>query len=222
MKLPGIPFSKRILDVALTVPLLVLAAPVMLIIAALVRIYHGGPVLFRQLRPGYGGHPFYVYKFRSMVDKRDEHGRLLSDEQRLTRLGRFMRSASLDELPELFQVLTGKMSLVGPRPLLVQYLERYSAEQARRHNVLPGVTGWAQINGRNALTWEEKFRLDVWYVDNWSLWLDIKILFLTLWKVIKREGISQPGHATAEEFMGNRERGAENRDSRFDNPSRDD
>jgi lipopolysaccharide/colanic/teichoic acid biosynthesis glycosyltransferase len=139
-----------------------------------------------------------------MNEARDPHGNLLPDAQRLTRLGRFLRSSSLDELPELVNVLRGEMSIVGPRPLFKHYLERYSPEQARRHEVLPGITGWAQVNGRNALDWEEKFRLDVWYVDNWSFWLDMKILLLTLWKVIKREGISQPGHATAEEFMGSR------------------
>jgi len=138
-----------------------------------------------------------------MTDARDSNGNLLPDAERLTRLGKFLRSTSIDELPELFNVLRGEMSLVGPRPLLIQYLERYSPEQARRHDVLPGITGWAQVNGRNTLTWEDKFRLDVWYVDNHSFWLDIKILFLTVWKVFNREGISQPGHATAEEFMGN-------------------
>jgi lipopolysaccharide/colanic/teichoic acid biosynthesis glycosyltransferase len=142
-----------------------------------------------------------------MTEAEDEQGNLLSDTQRLTRLGRFLRASSLDELPELINILRGEMSLVGPRPLLMQYLERYDAEQARRHDVLPGLTGWAQINGRNALTWEDKFQLDVWYVDHWSLGLDIKILFLTVWKVLRREGISQPGHATAEEFMGSRPKG---------------
>jgi len=137
-----------------------------------------------------------------MTDAREINGNLLPDEQRLTNLGRFLRALSLDELPELINVLSGKMSMVGPRPLLMQYLERYSPEQARRHDVLPGITGWAQINGRNQLSWDEKFRLDVWYVDHWSFLLDIKILFLTIWKVIKREGINQPGHATSEEFMG--------------------
>lgn len=174
----------------------------MAIVAVLVRIVHGKPVLFRQNRPGYQSSLFTVYKFRTMNNARDKQGNLLPDEQRLTRLGRFLRSSSLDELPELFNVLRGEMSLVGPRPLFKHYLERYSPEQARRHEVLPGITGWAQVNGRNALDWEEKFRLDVWYVDNWSFGLDLKILLLTLWKVIKREGISQPGHATAEEFMG--------------------
>lgn len=200
----GISFSKRIFDLLLTSIILIIISPIMLIVAILVRVSHGKPILFSQVRPGYQGELFKVYKFRTMTEARDEKGELLPDEQRLTYLGRFLRGTSLDELPEFFHVLGGKMSLVGPRPLLVQYLDRYSAEQARRHDVLPGITGWAQVSGRNVLSWEDKFRLDVWYVDNWSLWLDIKILFLTLWKVIKREGISQPGHATAEEFMGNR------------------
>ena len=203
---PTIPVSKRIFDLLLTIPGLILISPILLVVTILVRIVHGKPILFTQLRPGFRGELFTVYKFRTMMDQRDENGELLPDEQRLTSLGRFLRTTSLDELPELFNVLRGEMSLVGPRPLLTQYLERYSPEQARRHDVLPGITGWAQVNGRNALTWGDKFRLDVWYVDNWSLWLDVKILALTLWKVIKREGISQPGHATAEEFMGNQDR----------------
>ena len=199
---PGVPFSKRVFDLLLTIPGLILISPVLLLVAVLVRIYHGKPVIFRHVRPGYRGQLFTVYKFRSMSGDRDARGNLLPDAARLTRLGRFLRAASLDELPELFNVLRGEMSLVGPRPLLAAYLTRYSPEQARRHNVLPGITGWAQVNGRNALTWEDKFALDVWYVDNYSLWLDAKIMLLTLWKVLKREGISQPGHATAEEFMG--------------------
>jgi lipopolysaccharide/colanic/teichoic acid biosynthesis glycosyltransferase len=199
---PGIPLSKRLLDLALTIPLLALISPLLLLIALLVLIFHGKPVLFRQLRPGYHGEPFYVYKFRTMTESSDERGNLLSDYHRLTRLGTFLRSFSLDELPELFQVIAGRMSLVGPRPLLMQYLERYTPEQSRRHDVLPGITGWAQVNGRNTLTWEDKFSYDVWYVDHWSLWLDIKILAMTFWKVIKREGINQPGRATADEFMG--------------------
>lgn len=199
----GIPVSKRLFDLVLTVPGLVILSPFMAIIALLVRIKHGKPVLFRQERPGYKGKPFNVYKFRTMRDLRDANGSLLPDEQRLTRLGRFLRSSSLDELPELIHVLRGQMSLVGPRPLLMQYLGRYSPEQRRRHDVLPGITGWAQVNGRNALTWQDKFHLDVWYVDHWSLALDMRILLMTLWKVVLREGISQPGHATAEEFMGN-------------------
>jgi lipopolysaccharide/colanic/teichoic acid biosynthesis glycosyltransferase len=198
----GIPLSKRIFDLLLTIPGMVLISPLLGVIALLVRWLHGSPIIFSQLRPGYRGVPFKIYKFRSMRDAYDEQGHLLPDEQRLTRLGSFLRSTSLDELPELVNVIRGEMSLVGPRPLLMQYLERYSHEQMRRHNVLPGITGWAQVNGRNALTWEDKFRLDVWYVDHWSLSLDIKILLLNFWKVIQREGISQPGHATAAEFMG--------------------
>ncbi|MEJ5241033.1 MAG: sugar transferase [Anaerolineales bacterium] len=199
---PGVPISKRLFDLLLTVPAVILLSPLLALIALLVYLFHGRPVLFRQLRAGYRGEPFWIYKFRTMSDARDAQGNLLPDEQRLTPLGRFLRATSLDELPELFLVLSGKMSLVGPRPLFLHYLERYTPEQARRHEVLPGITGWAQINGRNALTWEEKFRLDVWYVDHRSFWLDLKILLLTVWKVLKREGISQPGHATAEEFMG--------------------
>lgn len=199
---PDIPFSKRLFDLVLTISGLILISPILAVVTLLVWIYHGRPILFKQVRPGYRGKLFAVSKFRTMTNKHDSSGELLPDEQRLTSLGRFLRGSSLDELPELWHVVRGQMSLVGPRPLLVQYLERYSPEQARRHNVLPGISGWAQVNGRNVLTWEDKFRLDVWYVDNWSIWLDIKILALTLWKVIKREGISQPGHATAEEFMG--------------------
>lgn len=200
----GIPPSKRIFDLLATCFGLLVISPVLLVIALLIWILHGKPILFRQTRPGYKGRPFANYKFRTMNDRRAPDGSRPPDAERITPLGRFLRTLSLDELPELFNVLRGEMSLVGPRPLLMQYLERYSPEQARRHNVLPGITGWAQVNGRNALTWEDKFRLDVWYVDHWSFWLDIKILLLTLWKVLKREGISQPGHATAEEFMGNR------------------
>ena len=200
--LKRIPIPKRIFDLTLTSLGLALISPVLLVLALLVRFKLGRPVLFRQARPGYRGRLFTIYKFRSMTDRRDAQGNLLPDTQRLTRFGRTLRSTSLDELPELLNVLRGEMSLVGPRPLLVQYLDRYTPEQARRHEALPGITGWAQINGRNTLTWEDKFRFDVWYVDHWSLWLDIKILFLTLWKVIKREGISQPGRATMEEFMG--------------------
>lgn len=200
----GVPLRKRLFDLFLAALGVVILSPVLLLIALLVRIYHGSPVLFTQQRPGFKGRPFFIYKFRTMTDARDAEGRLLPDAQRLTRLGRFLRASSLDELPELFNVLRGEMSLVGPRPLLMQYLDRYTPEQARRHEVLPGITGWAQVNGRNALSWEDKFRLDVWYVDHWSLWLDVKILLLTLWKVLKREGISQPGHATAEEFMGSK------------------
>jgi sugar transferase EpsL len=197
-----IPLSKRIFDLILTIPGLILISPLLVVISLLVWVFHGRPVLFQQKRPGYGNKPFRVYKFRTMNDARDPHGNLLPDAQRLTRLGRFLRAASLDELPELVNILRGEMSLVGPRPLLMQYLERYTPEQARRHMVLPGITGWAQVNGRNTLTWEEKFCLDVWYVDHWSLVLDIKILLLTIGKVLRREGISQPGQATADEFIG--------------------
>lgn len=196
-------FSKRLLDLGLTIPGVILLSPVFAVIAVLVSITHGWPVVFSQLRAGYRGKPFSVYKFRSMTNEQGSDGQLLPDDLRITRLGKFLRSTSLDELPELINVIKGEMSLVGPRPLLVQYLDRYSPEQKRRHDVLPGITGWAQINGRNALTWEEKFRLDVWYVDHCSFWLDVKILLITIWKVIIREGISQPGQATAEEFMGN-------------------
>lgn len=202
---PGVPLSKRLFDLILTLPGLVLISPLLGLIGVLVRIFLGSPALFRQMRPGKGGEPFNVYKFRTMTDERGSGENLLSDAERMTGLGRFLRSLSLDELPELFNVLRGEMSLVGPRPLLMQYLDRYSVEQARRHEVLPGISGWAQVNGRNAITWEDKFRYDVWYVDNWSLWLDIKILLTTLWKVIMREGISQLGHTTAEEFMGSDE-----------------
>lgn len=198
----NIPIIKRIFDIVAALLLILVLLPVLLILTVLVRIKHGSPVFFGQTRPGYKGLPFKIYKFRTMTDAREINGNLLPDEQRLTNLGRFLRALSLDELPELINVLSGKMSMVGPRPLLMQYLERYSPEQARRHDVLPGITGWAQINGRNQLSWDEKFRLDVWYVDHWSFLLDIKILFLTIWKVIKREGINQPGHATSEEFMG--------------------
>lgn len=199
---PGIPRRKRLFDLTLTVPGLILISPLLLVIALLVRIFHGSPVLFRHTRPGFRAQPFTLYKFRTMTNSRDANGNPLPDEQRLTPLGKFLRAASLDELPELFNVLKGEMSLVGPRPLLMQYLDRYTPEQARRHNVLPGITGWAQVNGRNNLSWEIKFELDVWYVDHWSLWLDAKILALTLWKVLTREGINEPGNATAREFMG--------------------
>ena len=199
-----LPAEKRIFDLVCTSLGLLVLSPFLILIAVLVRIVHGSPVLFRQQRPGYRERPFFIYKFRSMTNAMDERGSLLPDATRLTRLGRFLRSTSLDELPELLNVLRGEMSLVGPRPLLMQYLERYSSEQARRHEVRPGLTGWAQINGRNALSWQDKFKLDVWYIDHWSLWLDIRILLLTVWKVIRREGISQSDQVTMEEFMGDR------------------
>lgn len=196
------PLRKRLFDLALTVPGLILISPVLAVIAIAVRIALGSPVLFRQRRPGLMARPFVLYKFRTMSDEMDTEGNPMPDAVRLTRLGRLLRSFSLDELPELLNVIKGEMSLVGPRPLLMRYLERYSAEQARRHDVLPGITGWTQVNGRNANTWEQKFEYDVWYVDHWSVRLDAKILLITLWKVLTREGISQPGQATAEEFMG--------------------
>lgn len=203
---PGMPLSKRLFDLVLSAPGLILVSPLLLAVALLVRLYLGRPVIFCQERPGYRGRLFPVLKFRTMNDARDAQGNLLPDAERLTSLGRFLRSTSLDELPELINVIRGEMSLVGPRPLFAKYLERYTPEQARRHEVLPGITGWAQVHGRNALSWEDKFHLDVWYVDNRSFWLDIRILLLTFWKVLKREGISQPGHVTAEEFMGEESR----------------
>jgi sugar transferase EpsL len=196
--------SKRVFDLLVTILGLVICLPLMLIISLLVWIFLGTPILFLQKRPGYKGRPFITLKFRTMTERKGSDGNLLPDAERLTPFGRFLRSTSLDDLPQLWNVLTGEMSLVGPRPLLMGYLERYTPEQMRRHDVLPGVTGWAQIHGRNTLDWDEKFRLDVWYVDHWSFWLDLKILFLTPWKVFKREGISQPGQATAEEFKGNK------------------
>lgn len=202
-------FIKRGFDLLLSGFGLIILSPILIILSSLVLLSLGRPIFFRQVRPGLGGKPFKILKFRTMIEKTDESGRLLPDAERLTRLGKFLRASSLDELPELINVLRGEMSFVGPRPLLMQYLERYTQEQARRHEVLPGITGWAQINGRNALTWEDKFRLDVWYVDNWSVGLDLKIIFLTLWKTIKQEGINQPGQATAEEFMGSQNRQSE-------------
>jgi len=201
----GVPIRKRLLDLLITIPGIILISPLLGLVALLVWLRFGAPVLFRQVRPGYRGEPFTIYKFRTMTNSYDKKGELLPDSKRLTRLGQFLRSLSLDELPELINVLRGEMSLVGPRPLLMQYLDLYSQEQARRHDVLPGITGWAQVNGRNVLTWEDKFRFDVWYVDNWSFGLDIKILLRTPLRVLQRKGISQPGHATAEEFMGNGE-----------------
>ena len=199
----GTPFVKRILDLLLAFLALILLSPVMLLVSILIAIKLGFPILFRQPRPGLRGKIFTIYKFRTMKNAADFEGNVLPDEQRLNKFGMFLRATSLDELPELFNVLKGEMSIIGPRPLLIQYLPLYNAEQARRHDVLPGITGWAQVNGRNAITWQEKFKFDVWYVDHWSFWLDLKILALSLGKVLKREGISQPGQATAEPFRGN-------------------
>jgi sugar transferase EpsL len=199
----GMPVSKRIFDLIGTTLGLIILSPFIFLTGLSIAIFLGTPIFFRQQRPGYKGTPFFIYKFRTMTDASDSAGSLLPDSERLTRLGRFLRALSLDELPELFNILRGEMSLVGPRPLLMEYLERYSPEQMRRHDVYPGLTGWAQVNGRNAIAWQDKFRYDVWYVDNWSFWLDIKILLMTLWKVIRREGVTQPGQATTEYFMGN-------------------
>ena len=200
---PGYPISKRIFDLIAVLLGLIFLSPFILLTALCVGVFLGTPILFRQQRPGYKGKLFFIYKFRTMTDASDSNGNLLPDSERLTRLGGFLRALSLDELPELFNILRGEMSIVGPRPLLMEYLKRYSPEQMRRHDVYPGLTGWAQINGRNAITWQDKFKYDVWYVDNWSFWFDIKIILISLWKVIKREGISQPGQATTEYFMGN-------------------
>lgn len=193
---------KRIFDFAAAFCGLVLLSPLLLTIALLIRWRLGRPVLFKQTRPGLKGQPFNLLKFRTMTDKRDDSGKLLPDSKRLTALGLLLRQTSLDELPELINVLKGDMSLVGPRPLLMRYLNRYTPEQARRHEVRPGITGWAQINGRNAMTWEAKFEHDIWYVDQHTFWLDLKILMITVWQVIRRDGISAEGHATMPEFMG--------------------
>jgi len=193
---------KRVMDILLSIICLILFLPIMILIAILIYLNMGSPVIFRQLRPGFHGKPFYIYKFRTMKDLRDENGNLLPDEQRLTRFGAFLRSTSLDELPELINVLKGDMSLVGPRPLPTRYLPRYNEFQMRRHEVKPGITGWTQVKGRNSLSWEEKFKLDVWYVDHWSILLDLYIIVLTIWKVLKHEGISADGHVTMPEFKG--------------------
>ncbi len=197
------PRAKRALDVIAASMGLVILSPLILLIAILFRILLGAPVIFRQKRPGYKEKPFDLYKFRTMTNARDGEGQLLLDQARLTRFGRLLRALSLDELPELFNILRGEMSFVGPRPLLMEYLPLYSPEQHRRHGAVPGLTGWAQVHGRNALDWPTRFALDVWYVDHWSFWLDVRILLMTLWKVVRREGISQPGQATTEYFTGN-------------------
>jgi lipopolysaccharide/colanic/teichoic acid biosynthesis glycosyltransferase len=202
----GVPVVKRLFDLLLTIPGLVLISPMLGVLALAIRWRLGSPVLFQQLRPGLRGKGFRLYKFRTMSEVRGPDGSLLPDDARLTGLGRWLRSFSLDELPELINVVRGEMSLVGPRPLLMAYLERYTPQQARRHEVLPGLTGWAQVNGRNAITWEQRFALDVWYVDHWSLVLDAKILAITLLKTVRREGISPPGQATSPEFMGSTEK----------------
>ena len=194
--------AKRTLDLLFSLLLLAGLAPFLLVLAVLIRVRLGSPVLFHQMRPGLGGRPFRMIKFRTMLNTTDTQGILLPDAGRLTPFGRFLRSSSLDELPELWNVVRGDMSLVGPRPLLMQYLDRYTAEQARRHEARPGITGWAQVNGRNALSWEQKFALDVWYVDHRTWFLDLRILWLTAVKVVRREGISAAGEATMQEFKG--------------------
>ncbi len=196
--------AKRFFDLLLTIPGTLVILPFLLVLALLVRIFHGSPLFFTQIRPGKHGKPFRMYKFRTMTNDRDSAGNLLPDHERLTPLGRFLRATSLDEFPELINVLKGDMSLIGPRPLLMEYLPRYSPEQNRRHEVKPGMTGWAQINGRNAIGWEEKFRYDVWYVDNWSLWVDIKILAMTMLNVVLRKGINHNETETMPFFEGNK------------------
>jgi sugar transferase EpsL len=197
---------KRLLDVSATTIGLILLAPLFLLIAITIRLTMGSPVLLRQLRLGYNCRPFVLVKFRTMSDDRDLCGNLLPDNQRLTAIGRLMRRLSLDEFPQLWNVLKGEMSLVGPRPLFLKYVDLYTPEQRRRHEVRPGITGWAQVNGRNAVSWEEKFDLDVWYVDHWNLFLDARILLNTLWQVFKGRGISQEGHVTMPEFTGSQKK----------------
>jgi sugar transferase EpsL len=195
-------FIKRLMDIFLAGSALLLASPLMAAIALTIRLCDGGPVLFRQMRPGYKGKPFALLKFRTMRDARDAQGLLLLEAERLTQVGILLRQLSLDELPQLWNVWRGDMSLVGPRPLLMQYMNRYTSEQLRRHDAKPGVTGWAQVHGRNALTWPQRFALDLWYVDNWSLALDAWIILRTPWQIMKRNGISQKGHVTMPEFLG--------------------
>lgn len=194
---------KRVFDFIVSLIALIILSPVILITALLIRLKIGSPVVFKQQRPGISGNPFYVFKFRSMTDERDENGELLPDDVRLTSFGKLLRKLSLDELPQLWNVLKGDMSFVGPRPLLMEYMNLYNREQLRRHEVRPGITGWAQVNGRNAITWEKKFEYDVWYVENQSFLLDMKILLMTVMKVFKSEGISQDGQATMTKFKGN-------------------
>lgn len=193
---------KRLFDLMVSIFLLIFLFPIMVIIAVLIKIKLGSPVIFKQVRPGLNSRPFYFYKFRTMTDKRDEDGDLLPDHMRLTPFGKYLRKFSLDEFPQLLNVIKGDISLVGPRPLLMDYLPLYTKKQAKRHLVRPGITGWAQINGRNSITWEEKFQLDVWYVENRTFLLDIKILFLTVYKVLISQGVNQPGNVTVEKFKG--------------------
>lgn len=195
---------KRIFDLLIAVPVLIIIAPLLALIALCVRIKLGRPVFWKEARPGLNASPFTLLKFRTMTDRRDEAGNLLPDAERLTPFGRFLRSTSLDELPELLNVVAGHMSLVGPRPLLLRYLGRYTAEQNRRHLVRPGITGWAQIHGRNLISWEQKFEFDIWYVDHQNFLLDLKILVITIWKIFTREGITASGHVTAPEFQSSK------------------
>lgn len=195
---------KYVFDISFALIGLTFLSPIFLLVCILIKLGMGGPVLFCQLRPGLKGKSFRIYKFRTMSDERDDYGNLLPDEQRLSSVGKWLRRTSLDELPQLINVIRGELSLVGPRPLLMEYLPLYSSEQNRRHEVKPGITGWAQVNGRNAISWEEKFKLDVWYVDHQSFWLDMKILWMTALKVAKREGVNQQGHVTMEKFKGNK------------------
>jgi sugar transferase EpsL len=197
--------TRRALDLVLATTAVLLLAPIWTTIWVLVRLFLGTPVLFRQTRSGLGGRSFTIFKFRTMSDVRDADGKLLPDSDRFLQFGKILRSTSLDELPELINIIRGEMSFVGPRPLLSKYVALYSPTQARRHSVLPGVTGWAQVHGRNALRWDERLSLDVWYVDNRNVWLDLRIIAITVWKVLTREGISQAGHLTMPEFPGNRD-----------------
>lgn len=200
MKLQNV--AKRVIDILVAIIVLGMVWPVLLLAMLAIRIEMGSPVIFLQKRPGLHGKPFHVCKLRTMSDARDDVGNLLPAELRLTRLGRFLRSTSLDELPQLWSVLKGEMSLVGPRPLLMEYLDRYTPEQARRHDAIPGITGWSQVHGRNSIGWEDRFLLDVWYVDHWSLWLDMKIIALTLVKVIRREGVDFSNNSVSSPYMG--------------------
>ena len=196
---------KRVFDFVVALLLTILVMPMMLLVALLIIVTMGRPVLFKQQRPGLGGQSFYIYKFRTMMNTCDINGELLPDKERLTNIGKILRQYSIDELPQLFNVLKGELSIVGPRPLLMEYMDLYTEKQARRHEVPPGITGWAQINGRNTISWEERFELDLWYVDNHSFYLDMKIILMTLFKVFRSEGVSQEGHVTMSKFKGTRE-----------------
>lgn len=195
---------KRLFDIILVIPGLLIISPILLLCSILILVFMGRPVLYKQLRPGYKIRPFYLYKFRTMRELYDDDNNPLSDKKRLTLLGKILRKTSVDEFPELLNVIKGEMSLIGPRPLLMQYIDKYNSEQIKRHDLPPGITGWAQIHGRNAISWEEKFNYDIWYIKHWSLWLDIKILIITFWKVITIDGINQTGEATVRQFEGSK------------------